>query len=698
MGHYNYKRRSFLKSLSAWTVAAALPGIARAMSVPANNRTGTIADVGHIIILMQENRSFDHYFGTLRGVRGFADPCAVTLPSGRSVWHQPHEGNYVLPFRPDAANLGSQFLPDVPHGWEDSHAAWNMGNYDQWIRHKGIAAMTYYTRADIPYHYALADAFTICDAYYCSVMGPTDPNRYYMWTGWTGNDGNGGGPVVTNAEAGYAWSTFPERLQKNGISWKIYQDIGNGLDAQGKWGWTEDPYIGNYGDNALLYFHQYRDAAPGNPLADYAKIGTNILAHGHDPFRLLDLFRHDVSQGRLPQVSWIVAPEAYSEHPNFPPNYGAWYISQVIDILVSKPEVWSKSVLFITYDEGGGLFDHVVPPTPAYSKTHGGSTVDTRNEFFQGVPYGLGTRVPMLVVSPWSKGGWVNSQVFDHTSLIRFIEARFAKDYPGLIESNITPWRRAVAGDLTTAFNFATPNASPVSLPDVSGYLPLDKRKHPDFPVSVPVNQDLPHQEPGVRLARALPYALHARARINLSKESLVIEFGNSGEVAGVFQVRSPSNDRVTPRTYTVEAGKRLVGTWTLDMLGAPHFDLAVYGPNGFFRAFKGSLRGPGKANLDVQDHYDKRRNSISLTISNLAKESARVRIVNNYTGERIEAKLGHRQILTNTWPLARSFGWYDLLITVESDPGFMQRIAGHVETGRDSVSDPAMGHMPVRE
>ena len=156
------------------------------------------------------------------------------------------------------------------------------GRYDQWIENKGIVAMTYHRRRDLPYHHALADAFTICDAYHCSVMGPTDPNRYHMFSGWVGNDGSAGpngnpttgeGPVITNAELGYGWSTYPERLQRNGISWKVYQDSGVGLNAEGFWGWTGDPFIGNYGDNSLLYFHQYQDAPDNSPLARRARTG-----------------------------------------------------------------------------------------------------------------------------------------------------------------------------------------------------------------------------------------------------------------------------------------------------------------------------------------------------------------------------------------------------------------------------------------
>jgi phospholipase C len=286
------------------------------------------------VVLMQENRSFDHYFGSLRGVRGFGDPHPVIQPSGQPVWNQ----SGVLPFRPAASDLGLQFIRDLAHDWQTTHQALNNGSYDRWVQSKTNVTMAYLTRDDIPFHYALADAFTICDHYHCSTLTSTDPNRYYMWTGFTGNDGLGGGPVLDNAEKGYAWHTYPERLEAAGVSWKVYQDIGKGLDAAGVWGFTADAYIGNFGDNSLLYFHQYQNALPGNPLADKAKVGSNIV---NEPGTLFDRFRADVESGNLPQVSWIVAPEALTEHPNWTPDFGAWYVSQFVDILSSNPDVFS---------------------------------------------------------------------------------------------------------------------------------------------------------------------------------------------------------------------------------------------------------------------------------------------------------------------------------------------------------------------
>ncbi|MDT5186351.1 MAG: phospholipase, partial [Mycobacterium sp.] len=341
-------RRHFLQLAGGTAAFSLLPNsIARAAAIPAHRRSGTIRDVEHIVVLMQENRSFDHYFGALRGVRGFGDPHPVALPSGKTVWHQSDGTKDVLPFRPKADNLGMQFIQDLNHDWNGGHKAWNQGRYDQWIPAKTATTMAYLTREDIPFHYALADAFTVCDAYHCSFNGSTDPNRYYAWTGHTGNDGSGGGPVLANDELGYDWTTYPERLEKAGISWKVYQDSGDGLDAAGFWGWTGDPYIGNYGDNSLLYFHQYQNAKPGDPLYDKARIGTNAKA-GEGFF---DILKADVANGKLPQISWIAAPEAYSEHPNWPANYGAWYIAQVLDALTANPEVWSKTVLLVTYDE-----------------------------------------------------------------------------------------------------------------------------------------------------------------------------------------------------------------------------------------------------------------------------------------------------------------------------------------------------------
>jgi phospholipase C len=687
-------RRTFLKMMGAPAVAAALPlDLGKALAIPANNRTGSIKDVEHVIFLMQENRSFDHYFGTLKGVRGFNDPHPVTLPSGKSVWHQPNGADELLPFRPDVQDLGQTFLPDPPHGWNDTHGAWNGGRHDQWVPNKGVTTMTHHTRDDLAYQYALADAFTVCDNYHCSLLGPTDPNRYHMWTGWVGNDGAAGGPVLANDELGYDWSTYPERLERAGISWRVYQDSGVGLDAAGFWGWTGDePFIGNYGDNSLLYFHQYQNALPGNPLADKAKTGTTIKAENSDPDALLRDFRADVRHGRLPKVTWIVAPEAYSEHPNWEPDFGSWYVSQVIDILASHPDVWSKMALFVTYDEEGGFFDHMVPPTPPQSRAQGLSTVATTNEVFPGDarfspgPYGLGMRVPMIVVSPWTRGGWVNSELMDHTSLIRFLETRFGQHRPDLIEANITPWRRAVVGDLTSAFDFKTPNKSRhLDLPGTDDFKPDDLVRVDDQVPVPPADQQVPRQERGVRPARAIPYTLHVDG--HASGTSFLIGFGSAGAAAGVFHVRDAGSSD-DPRTYTVEPGRHVADSWDI----GSGYDLSVYGPNGFFRAFQGGRPGGQHANLDIEASYDGHRQEISLEIKNRGGWRANVSVRSGYSSHVTHLALDPGEVATETWPLSRSRGWYDLAINVLGDPDFGCRYAGHVENGEASITDPGMG------
>jgi len=641
---------------------------------------------------MQENRSFDHYFGTLRGVRGFGDPRAVKLPTGKSVFHQPDSNSpdgFLLPFRPDASNLGLKFLEDTPHDWTGTHAAWNGGKYDQWVPHKGTTSMAYLTRNDIPYHYALADAFTVCDAYHCSLLGPTDPNRYHMWTGWVGNDGSGGGPVIDNAELGYGWSTYPERLDQAGVSWKIYQDAGAGLDAAHFWGWGDNAYIGNYGDNSLLYFFQYQNAPNNSSLAENARTGTNISQSG----TLFDIIRQDVMGNRLPQVSWIVAPEAYTEHGNWPPNFGAWYVSQMLDALTENPEVWSKTVLFYMFDENDGFFDHVVPPTPPMSRAQGISTVGTTNELFNGStsypasnytpgPYGLGVRVPMIVISPWSKGGWVNSQVFDHTSLIRFVERRF-----GVTEPNITEWRRTVTGDLTSALDFDSPNSHVVALPDTASYQPTNQNRYPDYVPTPPTNQALPQQEPGTRPARALPYDLHVNGEVNSLHGNLELHFRNSGKAGAFLQVRF-GDGQTGPRAYTVGAGDE-----TSDTFGASggSYDLSVLGPNGFLRNFAGSVTARG-ANLSVKTIWDKDSEAIALLIRNHGSSAEKVKITDAYSGKTTTHQVQPHGSFTHYSELHRSFGWYDFTVEADSDASFQRRLAGHVETGRDSVTDPAIG------
>ena len=297
--------------------------------------------------------------------------------------------------------------------------------------------------------------------------------------------------------------------------------------------------------------------------------------------------------------------------------------------------------------------------------------------------------MPLIVVSPWSKGGWVDSQLFDHTSLIRFLEARFAGESSDLIESNITPWRRAVTGDLTSAFDFEKPDRSHIELPDTSAYEPTVFVRHGDFVPVPPTDQSLPGQERGVRRARALPYSLHVHGALG-PDGTFLIDFENSGQAGAVLQVRS-GNSADVPRTYTVGPHKRLSDTWNATAMGLSNYDLAVYGPNGFFRSFKGGV-GIGRADVNVRAVDVEDDNGITLVLTNRGSQDAGLEILDKYSGKSLKIELAHGESASNSWSLSRTFGWYEFVITVDGDPGFESRLAGHVETGRDSVSDPAMG------
>ncbi|MFF8616362.1 phosphocholine-specific phospholipase C [Streptomyces sp. NPDC015350] len=677
-------RRRFLQIAGAATGFAALSGsIDRAAAIPAARRSGTVQDIEHIVVLMQENRSFDHYFGSMKGVRGFGDPRPVTLPSGKPVWHQTSFGKETLPYRPDAENLGMQFIAGLDHDWAGGHSAFNNGKYDNWIPAKGTGTMAYLTRDDIPFHYALADRFTVCDDYHCSFIGATDPNRYYMLSGHVGNDGTGGGPVLGNQEAGYGWTTYAERLEKAGVSWKVYQDIGDGLDAAGGWGWINDAYRGNYGDNSLLYFNNYRNAKPGDPLYEKARTGTNAKA-GDGYF---DILEADVRAGKLPQISWIAAPEAFSEHPNWPANYGAWYISHVLDALTSNPDVWSRTALFITYDENDGYFDHIVPPYPPASANQGLSTVDTALDHYKGSigyaagPYGLGQRVPMIVVSPWSTGGYVCSETFDHTSILRFMEKRF-----GVAETNISPWRRAICGDLTSAFDFSLRVTDPADLPDTAGYAPPDRDRHNSYVPKPPAQGVLPRQEAGARPSRPLAYEPYVDGAADLSTGKYRLTFGAGDRAGAAFQVRSQKRTD-GPWTYTAAAGKPVSDSWNSVYSGGG-YDLTVHGPNGFLRTFRGNNKA---AEPEVTARHDGATGGLRFVLTNPSAADAHLTVTNAYGGKPLNLTVRAGATVEQSVDLRATKRWYDLTVVVEGNVGYLRRLAGHVENGQAGTSDPGI-------
>jgi phospholipase C len=676
-------RRRFLQ-LAGGSVAATMlsDSIARALAIPANRATRSLMDVEHIVVLMQENRAFDHYFGVLRGVRGFGDPHPVTLPSGSPVWYQADGATVVPPFRPDVHNLALTFIEDLDHSWDGTHQMFNGGNWDQWLPAKTTTCMAHMKRSDLPFHYALADAFTVCDGYHCSMLGPTDPNRYYMWTGWDGNDGQGGGPVIANDELGYGWQTYPERLQAAGISWKIYQDIGDGLDAAGAWGFTSDPYIGNYGDTSLLYFFNYQNAVPGSPLYERARTGTDVNQGGG----FFDILAADVASGQLPSVSWIVAPEAYTEHPAWPAGYGAWYTAGVLNALTSDPEVWSKTALLITFDENDGFFDHVVGPYPNVGGLAGQSTVPLDNELFGGTagtpggtdgvvgPYGLGVRVPLLVVSPWSRGGWVCSEVFDHTSLIRFIEARFRVGEP-----NVTPWRRAVCGDLTSAFDFESASDQVPPLPSVAAYKPNQGTTPPSYHPVPPAVGSVPTQEPGLRPSRRLGYRFDVAFDADIDTLNLAVR--NLGRLGVGLQARSLTVAGA-PYTYTIGAGDELAAA----LPNPGTYDLSVHGPNGFFRHFAGS---PATA-MRVEAYSDHGAGRLTLRLTDRSSgPPVVVEIADAYGPDQGITVNGTARITIDT---RQSGGWYDIALSTPSDASFSYQLAGRLESGHRLTSDPQLG------
>jgi phospholipase C len=465
-------RRRLLKGTAGIAVAAAaqalMPLNVRRALAQGLSRQGSLSDIKHVVLLMQENRSFDHYFGTLAGVRGFNDPKARKLSNGRSVFYQPDAESpdgYLLPFHLDTRASNAQKIPSTSHAWAVQHEVWNYGEMDLWLpAHRkadganGPYCMGYYTRSDIPFQFALAESFTLCDQYFCSVMGPTWPNRMYWMTGTIDPDGLGGGPITHNAAPprGYAWTTYPERLDEAGISWKVYQQ--------------ED----HYDCNMLEKFKIFQQASKSSPLY------SRGMLRGQE-----GQFEYDAINDRLPTVSWIIPTKFQSEHPDYMPADGAAFVASKIDAIAANPDVWAKTLFILNYDENDGIFDHVPPPVPPDGTPH---------EFVNGLPIGAGFRVPCILISPWTTGGRVCSDVFDHTSILLFLEK-----LTGVREPNISEWRRRTFSDMTSPLRFGDARKEPPSLPDTSGLLHLAEYEatflpRPVFPTA---NQKPPDQEKG---------------------------------------------------------------------------------------------------------------------------------------------------------------------------------------------------------
>src|SRR3989344_544330 len=581
-------RRSFLRGALGGVAAGAalnlLPATVRkAMAIPANNATGTIMDVEHVVIFMQENRAFDHYLGALNGVGGFGDPRPQRLPGGASVWRQPsaeHPDGFVAPFHGDSRTTNAYTVDGADQGHTAAITIVNGGRYDQWGHSRELhKRMAYYKASDLPFYYALAGAFTVCDGG-GKVGGDPEMSNY-------GEDETPSADMAEDrpmARGPHEWTTYAERHQAAGVSWKVYQEYDN------------------FGDNILSVFKPFRPCPKDSPLyqrgrAWVSEDKTGAARTRSDGEQLVEAFRADIAGGRLPQVSWIVTAADLSEQPSAEPSKGEHVCAKLIEALVDHPEVFSKTVFIVNYDEAGGFYDHVQPPMPPLTPDQGYSTVsvageakdygqDAERPHHGGRPLGLGIRVPVIVVSPWSRGGFVCSEVFVHTSTLQFLEKRF-----GVREENISDWRRTVCGDLTSAFDFARPNQdwSALSLPATADYMQRVARSKAAPSLRIPERQTPAFQDGPQRGARPLPYDLAAAARV--ADGAVLIDLVNSGRTGAVFQVFD-NTDRAGPWRFTLGSGETYAaGHWNDGRPGV--YDLTVHGPNGFYRRFAGDATLP---------------------------------------------------------------------------------------------------------
>lgn len=787
-------RRDFIKKATllsgAFGLSNVIPmSIQKAMAINAAPGT-TFYDAEHVVFLMQENRSFDHMFGKMRGVRGFNDPRAKTLPNQNKVWLQSDDkGNTYAPFHVDINKTKITWQGGLPHSWSDQVAARNKGKYDKWVPVKSLMSLGYYKREDIPFYYAMADAFTVCDHNFCSSLTGTTPNRLFFWTGTIRPEQSANSvPVVNNSQAESQdnvfvdWQTFPEILEDNGVSWKVYQnELWTAKLPEGE----VDDWLGNYGDNPLeyvkrhhvklsAYFRQNGDQtsypaltaeevlAKYNQLSareknlidkafttniqnpDYLKLAPFTFTNDQGKEETLNIpkedifeqFRKDVDNGKLPTVSWLVAPQRFSDHTSSP-LYGTWYVSEAIDILTKNPEVWKKTIFILTYDENDGYFDHIppfVPPKPndpTTGKVSKGLEPWVDYEFRKDSPIGLGYRVPMLVASPWSKGGYVNSQVFDHTSSLMFLENFLSRKTGKQIKSDvISPWRRAICGDLTSVFRpyhgeelktpdrlkkekvitgiqnakskpaQVTPTAlSKTEIDKINTYLPFSK----DASTFAAV------QEKGTRLACALPYQLAVDAGLNAEKTAVKLNFAaaktafgqqleTTGAAFNVYTSGKYKKEAGKTWAYAVKAGDSLEDSWEITAFENGNYALSVNGPNGFFRQFKGDAADPAIEMTSVYEQsglLKKLTGNLQLVLEN--KESSAVEVlikdeVYMANSKTIKVAANSKKIVTLN--LQKSKGWYDFMITVTGRPNFLKHYAGHVETGEESISDPFMGGM----
>jgi phospholipase C len=729
-------RRGFLGAATALTGAAAIGAAGPAAAADAGRTEpgrgprpkphGDIRDIRHVVILMQENRSFDHYYGSLRGVRGFGDRSTITLPGGLSVFQQPTgkpgdpvtatqypwrlsdapASAYPAGHQPPSSEVGAQNYGGTDHSWESQHTAWYGGLMNAWYVSKGgPTTLGYLDRRDLPFHYALADAYTIGDAYHCSVLSATGPNRTYHWGGtidaahtYSNFTAYSGGDELGRF---LLWESYAETLQKAGVGWKLYQ----GSD--------------NYGDNGLEYFKSFAQydpeqggtPAPGNVLYDN---GVATVPEPSDPEtgnadNLALAIRKDVEAGTLPQVSWVVTNQRFSEHPDGAPTDGAYYLHQVLKALAADPDVFDSTLVIVNFDENDGQFDHVPPPVPAPGEA---------DEFVAGTdlasygltapaPVGLGFRVPLLLVSPWTRGGWVTSEVSDHTSVIQFMEQWTTALGTPAICPNISDWRRRVCGDLTSAFDFAHPV---YGLPDLPDLQPIGEPQGYNPPVTT---NAMPQQETGTKRARPLPYQpgadLTGFTRAADGSYTARLALSNTGDHvrrASHFSVYdnlagSPSLTEYPakfPGQYTVDpsrggSARTVPATAPVGTGGGTGYDLTVVGPNRFLRHFTGDVSGAGAA-AHVTAEYTVARHGgapgLVLRLTNDGEHTAVFTVSANAYGKdraatyRVPPK-GHADHAVDS--LGRTDGWYDLQVRLAADPSWSRRYVGHVENGEPSIT-----------
>ncbi|MES2020294.1 MAG: phospholipase C, phosphocholine-specific [Pseudomonadota bacterium] len=703
-------RRRFLQMAAGAGAGAAgmLPGlIERAAAIAANSPTGTIRDVEHVVIFMQENRSFDHYFGSYNGVRGLGDPRPLRLPGGRSVWAQPsaqHPDGFVLPFHGDSTTTQSFRVDGSEQGHQHNLTIFNRGRCDRWGATRQLhQRMLHYGAGDLPFYYALANAFTICDAYHASTLTQTYPNRLHLFTGCNGGGTVGGDPEMDNygedetpsadmatdqplRPDAYRWTTYAERLEQAGVSWKVYQEYDN------------------FGDNTLSVFPAFRPCARDSALYRRGRSWVSEHKIGADRTRsdgeqLVEGFRRDLAAGTLPQVSWIVTAADLSEHPTAVPARGEHLCAELIAALVDHPEVFAKTVFIVNYDESGGFYDHMPSPVPPVGHVAGHSTVSIAGEakhYASGdnpgaQPIGLGIRVPALLVSPWSRGGFVCSELFDHTSVLRFLEARF-----GVAEPNIGPWRRAVCGDLISAFDFAHPNRdwASLTLPGTADFEQRIARSQAGRATAIPAVQRAARQMSGQRPARALPYRLDILGRVDADRR-FRLDLINRGTTGSVLTVHD-NLDRGGPWHYTIGAGDHYASTqWHDDGTVTDRYDLSVIGPDGLLRRYAGTLADTAEVGMVALPSQD----AVELLLANPGTAPRRYTITLDPAYPTVAARTRDLTVpagatLRDRWDLAASDRWYDLTIRSPDDPAFLRRFAGKVENGRPGRTDPAIGEM----